>query len=182
MISVKRILVPTDFSELANCALEYARDLCRLYGAELHVLHVIVPSRQVPVVGSDPAVGVTGQVVLMAPTDEVVTEKTELLKAQTRGSDWPVPPVVAVRVGLEWETIARYAEEASIDLIVVGTHARSVVKRMLLGSTSKAVLEHAPCPVLMVPIAAVEHSEDRPRPAPRPTAVGSAPNSRHSSA
>jgi nucleotide-binding universal stress UspA family protein len=120
---------------------------------------VLVPSRQVPVVGSDPAVGVTGNVVLMAPTEEIVAETTQLLKAHTRGYDSPVPPVVVVRVGLEWETIARYAEEAGIDLIVIGTHARSVMKRILLGSTSKAVLEHAPCPVLMVPLATLEHAK-----------------------
>jgi nucleotide-binding universal stress UspA family protein len=159
VITVKRVLVPTDFSELAHRALDYARDLCQHYGAELYVLHVLVPSRQVPVVGSDPAVGVTGNVVLMAPTEEIVAETTQLLKAHTRGYDSPVPPVVVVRVGLEWETIARYAEEAGIDLIVIGTHARSVMKRILLGSTSKAVLEHAPCPVLMVPLATLEHAK-----------------------
>jgi universal stress protein A len=158
VITLKRVLAPTDFSELATRALEYARDLCRHYGAELHILHVIVPSQQVPVVGSDPAVGVTGQVVLMAPTNDLVRDTTERLKAHTRGYNLPAPPVVVVRVGPEWETIARYAEEAGIDLIVIGTHARSVMKRILLGSTSKAVLEHAPCPVLMVPLAAVEHA------------------------
>ena len=52
--------------------------------------------------------------------------------------------------------ICRYAAETAIDFIVIGTHARGLVRRIFLGSVSKAVVEHAPCPVLMVPLTAAE--------------------------
>lgn len=161
MITVKRVLVPTDFSELACRALEYASDLSRHYAAELHVLHVIVPGWEMPVTGADPAVDVPGNSVPVIPTEQMLAEAAELMKVHTRPLDLSIPPVEAVRVGSEWQAIVRYVEEAGIDLVVIGTHARSVVKRILLGSTSKAVLEHAPCPVLMVPIAAAEQPRNQ---------------------
>lgn len=161
MTTVKRVLVPTDFSELACQALDYAGDLSRHYAAELHVLHVIVPGWGIPVTGADPAVDVPTNSVPVIPTEQMLAEAAELLKVHTRPLDLPIPPVEVVRVGPAWQAIVRYAEEAGIDLTVIGTHARGVVKRILLGSTSKAVLEHAPCPVLMVPLATAGHPKTR---------------------
>ena len=58
--------------------------------------------------------------------------------------------------------ISRYAADAAIDLIVIGTHARGLVRRIFLGSVSKAVMEHAPCPVLMVPLHSTETEAQAP--------------------
>ncbi|MBK8269112.1 MAG: universal stress protein [Planctomycetes bacterium] len=60
-----------------------------------------------------------------------------------------------ILVGQPFSEICRYAAGQACDLIVIGSHARGIVHRIFMGSVSKAVLEHASCPVLMVPLAAV---------------------------
>jgi nucleotide-binding universal stress UspA family protein len=64
------------------------------------------------------------------------------------------PPVTALLSGSAPLAITDYARENAIDVIVVGTHARGLVNRILLGSVSKSVVEHAHCAVLMVPLRA----------------------------
>jgi len=68
-----------------------------------------------------------------------------------------------VRVGVPHDTITHYARERNIDLIVIGSHARGMVNRIFFGSTSKAVLESALCPVLMVPLATMPQPESPPK-------------------
>lgn len=158
MIPMNRVLIPTDFSELATHALGYACELAKTYSAELHVLHVVAPAPNEAL-----AAGIPGSMIPVATgplnlVGDTIACETEKLAAYVRDhiSDQPVKPVVAVRFGSAWEEITRYAADAKIDLIVIGTHARGMVKRMLLGSVGKAVLEHAHLPVLMVPMAAME--------------------------
>ncbi len=169
MIPMNRVLVPTDFSELATRGLEYALDLARTYKAELHVLHVVAPSRQAPAAVGTGLVEGAGALVMIETAEQVASRRAEELRTYVhdRAAGLLVAPQTAVRIGAVWEQIAGYADEARIDLIVIGTHARSLLKRILLGSTSKAVLEHAACPVLMVPIAAVQRAGATPHePAP----------------
>lgn len=162
MINLKRILMPTDFSELAAHALRYACDLARAYRAELHVLHVVSPSQDLPVAADGGAgmASIGGGVVLMESLHDAVARKSKELQTHIDAFSHdrlPAAPTGAVRTGVPWEEIVRYADEAAIDLIVIGSHARGVMKRIFLGSTSKAVLEHVARPVLMVPIAALKY-------------------------
>lgn len=158
MMPFERILMPTDFSELATYALQYACHVARKYNAELHLLHVVSPAGEVPIAadggaGLDP--GLAGMVVGESIA-ELVARKTTELRAQADDIRASVPkaPIVVVRPGVAREEIVRYAAECAIDLIVIGSHGRGVVQRILLGSTSKWVLEHVAQPVLMVPLAA----------------------------
>ncbi|MBU0718873.1 MAG: universal stress protein [Planctomycetes bacterium] len=145
MFTIQRILVPTDFSELSRHAALHARSLAETHRAALHVVHVI-PSDWEPTLV--PEVGT------IMPAEQVRDRAKKLLDTfisnSLAGLDSPI--TTSVLSGTEAGEISRYASEEAIDVIVVGTHARGLVKRIFRGSISKAVLEKAPCPVLMVPI------------------------------
>jgi nucleotide-binding universal stress UspA family protein len=149
---IRHILLPTDYSDLARSAAVYAGSLAKMYGATLYVLHVVER-----VLAAVPGPDVSG-VALAVPGPEALAAAQETTRqfVQDHFGDLNVPVTARVLEGAPYVQIARYAAEASIDLIVIGTHARGVVKRIFLGSTSKFILEHAACPVLMVPLVAVE--------------------------
>lgn len=151
MVTIKRILLPTDYSDLAAHAARHAQFLAKAHNAEIHVLHVVAPSRAA---GISPVAADVGVVPLLPDTDTLIEAQKPRIRrfvedfVRTAG----VNVITEVRVGVPHNTIAEYAREAKIDLVVIGSHARGIVKRIFLGSTSKAVLESAPCPVLMVPV------------------------------
>ena len=158
MASIQRVLVPTDFTDLALHALAYARELTDSLHAQLHLLHV-EPLALNLALPAEMGSGFDLHAILPVESAQTIVNRvTDRLRDYVHEHVIePVQePVVAVRVGIDWQEITRYAAEESIDLIVIGSHARSMLKRVLLGSVSKAVLEHAHCPVLMVPISAVE--------------------------
>jgi nucleotide-binding universal stress UspA family protein len=151
MIRIKRILLPTDFSDCANQARDYACLLAEQLGAELHLLHVLSDPLQ-----SAPAFGMG----LVSP--ELLKRSDEdhrKLEAAARGKlnatlneDWKAGKEVACRIcwGNPFVEIVRDAREHEVDLIVMGTHGRSGLSHALLGSIAENVVRHAPCPVLTV--------------------------------
>lgn len=161
MAPIKRILCATDFSDLAASALACAVDLARRYGSQLHVLHVASPARELPIAG-DAGLGMVdvGAMLVVESIQDIIAERQHRLQMLVDGlQPLPSAPVAVVRSGSAWEVIARYVEELAIDMVVIGSHARGMMQRVLLGSTSKSVLEHVACPVLMVPIAATTRRE-----------------------
>lgn len=157
----KRILLPTNFSELAAHAAVFARGLAEEYSATLYVLHACQPVvSPAPAVGPELGVGV----VALAPNEaELQAELRTFVRVALGGIC--VPIATELRAGPPAQVITDYAREAAVDLIVMGTHARGGVTRFFLGSVSKAVMEHAGCPVLMVPLTAAAPDEPRPDPA-----------------
>jgi nucleotide-binding universal stress UspA family protein len=145
MLPIKSILHPTDFSDYSKFALELSSSIARDYGAKLVILHV-----------KQPAIIPSG---VMTPepveSPETMAELRKKLDALT-----PADPKVAVEhvmlIGNEAEEIVRLAEDQGYDLIVMGTHGRTGIGRMLMGSVAEMVVRRAPCPVLTVkqPIAA----------------------------
>ena len=162
MVTIQRVLLPTDFSVLADHAARYARSLAEAYEATLHVLHV-VSAVLVPVPGPE-----VGTVAMAVPSNGSLAEAEDAVARfiRDRLSGLSVPVVTKVLEGAPDLQICRYAAETAIDMIVIGTHARGLVRRIFLGSVSKAVVEHAPCPVLMVPLTASE--SDSPQSTPPP--------------
>jgi nucleotide-binding universal stress UspA family protein len=145
MVSMRRILVPTDFSELSVRAAAYARSLAEQYAAEVHVVHVTPVQAQTPpggyghiAPGADPRT--------LGPAQECLNRFVQKCFA---GS--PAKVESALELGSPAQGIRDYAERAKVDLIVIGTHADGILKRLVLGSVSKAVLDGVACPVLMVP-------------------------------
>ena len=145
-IQPKRILWPTDFSELAAQGEKYASAIAEAFGAELHVIHVC-----------QPLIGATADLPLSPAVAIGITQKDLIDAAEARLKDLLTRDVrehrvaaCSVRVGNPWQEICRYAEAEKIDLIVIGTHGYTGVRHVLIGSVAERVVQHAPCPVLTV--------------------------------
>lgn len=143
--AMERILVPVDFSEHAQEALSYAREIAALYGCRLQLLHAIeepvYPYFYAPMGGFSVAKQLEE---LREKTDEALDRLLE----ETPGPQVPCDKyVVTGRPAME---IARFATEKDSDMIVIATHGLSGLERLLLGSTAEHVVRLAPCPVFTV--------------------------------
>lgn len=125
-LAIQKILFPTDFSPASESAGRTAVDFARHFQARLHVLHVVPP-----VTDPTPAPGTMVAVVARLASD--------------------LPVVSEILSGPPARRIVAYARRAEIDLIVMGTHGRTGVSHLLLGSVAEAVVRRAPCRVLTVP-------------------------------
>lgn len=135
----QRILVPTDGSVgTAHVALQ-AIDLAEQYGATVHVLHVVDESLR------SQFGELTGLGEELEARGQQAVERIERM-ARTHG----VAVETALEEGDPATTISTYADDAGADLIVMGTHGRSGVRRRLIGSVTDRVVREAPCPVLTV--------------------------------
>jgi nucleotide-binding universal stress UspA family protein len=143
MITLKTILVPSDFSECSDEALRYGLELARRFDAELHLLHVV----QDPITQPWAAEGFS--VPLFEVVDEWQKQAAARLKALVPDADRGRVTVVSV-VATPYAEILDYASGHRVDLIVMGTHGRGGVTHMLLGSIAERVVRRAPCPVLTV--------------------------------
>lgn len=139
----QQILVPTDFSDAANAAKDYATVLAEAFGATLHVLHVI-PDPLTMGWGVDAAYLPQ----LLERTERAVQEQLDAALTPAEREKFHMKS--AVDTGAPADCIVRYASEHGIDLIVMGTQGRGAVERMWVGSVTQGVLRRAPCPVVSV--------------------------------
>jgi nucleotide-binding universal stress UspA family protein len=131
---IARVLVPIDFSVSSMWSLRHAEEIARRFGAEIVLVHVD------PLLLLGPEVGGTREVAIRKELDGLVS----LL--QSRGM-----PARGVLVGgAPIDEIAKVAEAEHADLIVMGTHGRTGLAHVLIGSVAESVLRKAPCPVLTV--------------------------------
>ena len=151
-MNFKRILFPTDFSEQSHAALDYASQLAAICQAELHIVYVH-DSRDAAAVSGD------------ASTYSCVLSEIDRRELQDRlTSQQPVTDVHCVHhfvKGVPADEILALAEEAGMDLIVMSSHGRSGLMRVLMGSVAENVVRHAKCPVLIVkqPSESAEHPQ-----------------------
>jgi nucleotide-binding universal stress UspA family protein len=143
MITLKTILVPSDFSDCSDEALRYGLELARRFDARLHLLHVV----QDPVAQPWAAEGFS--VPLFEVVEQWQKQAEERLRAAVPDADKGRVTVAAV-VATPYAEILDYASAHEVDLIVMGTHGRGGVSHMLLGSIAERVVRRAPCPVLTV--------------------------------
>jgi len=149
--AIQRILCPTDFSETAGRALEYACALTEKFNAELHVLHVVHNfASEWPAYGEGTVFpGYLDNIEKHAQDLEIAAfnQLGELLS-----HEWTTDHNVtfAVQHGKEFVEIVRFARELPADLIVLGTHGRGMIAHTLLGSIAEKVVQKAHCPVLTV--------------------------------
>jgi nucleotide-binding universal stress UspA family protein len=139
----KTILVPTDLSEGAEEALDYACEIARQFGATVHLLNVIgIPALGVPELG----VALTSTMIdSMIRDNQVALEKI----ADARRNQATIGQVL-LRTGDARDLINQTAKELGVDMIVMSTHGRRGVTRALLGSITETIVRTAPCPVLTV--------------------------------
>lgn len=152
MISIARILCPVDFSEFSRRALDYSIGIARWYGANVTALHVCPITVNAPAIGPAPGAFVP---TVASPVDMqllrdmlknfVAAEAAEGVRIDMQVIEAPVV-----------QEIVAQAQLLPADLLVLGTHGRSGVERVLLGSVTEKLLHQAPCPVLTVPRAAAD--------------------------
>lgn len=136
-MAVRSILVPTDFSTTSDAALRYATQMALTLGARLYLMHVP---------------GKTGEhFEANFPVGRFETESRERLSSFLTEAELDrLSPEYALRVGPPAEEIVRYADACDVDLIIMGTHGRSGIAHVLMGSVAEHVVRTAPCPVLLV--------------------------------
>lgn len=143
-LAPRRILVPVDFSETSNAAVDYATFLAKTFGARIELLHV-----------NDPILFVSGEAVFVG-ADRVETAREyglrlaseELEKLSARLEKENVNVRTTIEEGVPWERIV--AASGRADLVVMGTHGRTGISRVFLGSVTDKVVQRSASPVLTV--------------------------------
>jgi universal stress protein A len=138
---LKKILVPVDFSECSNKAVQYAEAMAKQFNAELLLLHVV--EEYLP----------TSELVLV-DTTAMLQELCDTAKRDIKKIQEQIGPGVEanieLRSGAPYNEIVRAAKQLDIDLIIMATHGRTGFVHTFMGSTTERVVRHAACPVLVV--------------------------------
>ncbi|MBI3664084.1 MAG: universal stress protein [Acidobacteria bacterium] len=140
-VSLKNILLATDFSHSSDAALAHAATIARRYDAKMFVAHVIRPDAYQLV----PPEATT---VTLEQTRRYAEQQMASLLISGRLRD--IPHQVLLGTGELWPVLSDMLSQHEVDLIVVGTHGRTGVRKLLLGSAAEEIFRMAPCPVLTV--------------------------------
>lgn len=132
----KKVLFPTDFSTHSDAALEHAASLAREDGGKLLILHVEEP----------PAVYGAGEMYYGIPEPD--TDQLERMLHAIVPAESQVAYEHRLVIGDPATEIVRVAQEEGVDMIVMSTHGRTGLRRLLMGSVAEAVVRRAPCAVL----------------------------------
>jgi nucleotide-binding universal stress UspA family protein len=141
-MTIKHILVPTDFSDCSNHALDFALQFARILQARLTLLHVV----QMPVLagGADMGVGIATY------TEQAEAEAHQgLADCAQRVRDADIACETVVDLATPFQRIIDHAEAHQVDLNVMGTHGHAGLQHFLLGSVAEKVVRLASCPVLV---------------------------------
>jgi nucleotide-binding universal stress UspA family protein len=143
MTELRRILVPTDFTETSEKAIEWALGLAAKLGAAVTVMHAY----ELPIIGfPDGAIVATPEIAShIADASRAALDAT-VKRLTGRG----IPIESVLREGATWEEINAVAELIAADLIVIGTHGRKGLARALLGSVAENVIRTATRPVVSI--------------------------------
>lgn len=137
---IRNILLATDFGPITQAALHYSLAIARRYGATVYLVHVVPPD--IFQFGGSEA-----KTTLDDAWREAQRHMTDLLIG---GHLHGVQHKVLVEQGNVWEVLSAKVEELGVDLLVIGTHGRSRLGKLLLGSVAEEIFRQATCPVLMV--------------------------------
>lgn len=143
-MTIKVIVVATDFSDVSHAALEYAKELARAAGATIHLVHVVdeLAARYIDL----PAYPQMGQL----QTTLERSARARLDEIAAAGPSLPHASTAVLTSRSTAEAIVSFARDVHADLIVMGTHGRGGVGRLFLGRVAERVLRIAECPVLTV--------------------------------
>ncbi|PQJ33551.1 universal stress protein [Salinibacter sp. 10B] len=144
-MTLDNILLPTDFSACADHALTHAVEAADRFGARLHLLHVVNEL--------DPDwYGITdAQDRAVKLREQIRAEAEERLQKLAPEKDHDFDTTVSLQLSFDVaDSIHEYVEERNIDLVVMGTHGRKGLDRLMLGNVANKIVRHAPCPVMTV--------------------------------
>lgn len=139
MVTLTKILFPTDFSSFADHALSYAVAMAQEFDATLYMLYV---EELLPYVPHDPD--------RKFPDADAVAQQADKAMKAAVGGDAVVTVKRFIARGFPADEIVSFARNNGIDLIVMSTHGRTGLKHVLLGSTTEKIVRMAPCPVLSI--------------------------------
>jgi nucleotide-binding universal stress UspA family protein len=143
ILHLKRILVPTDFSDTSKKAVQYAVRVAEQFGCEIALLYVVEPPT--------PMIGAPIAVEPFTEKDELSLAEKDLAVLATESHTSGAHSVNSlVRVGHAPNEINKVAKELDVDLIVIATHGYTSWRHFCIGSTAERVVRTAPCPVLVV--------------------------------
>ena len=140
----RTVVVPIDFSPLSTAALNKATHIAQQFGSKLHLIHAAAPVIQ-PI-----------EYAIVPPEMEEINQrllaewKTRLESLRREVASAGVDCRAEVRFGSPWRVIVEHAKRSKCDLIVIPTHGYTGPKHLVLGSTAERVVQHAPCPVLVM--------------------------------
>ncbi|MDT3697017.1 MAG: universal stress protein [Ignavibacterium sp.] len=152
--TIKKVLVPIDFSDYSKSALKYAVNFSKLFNAEIILIYVVEPVIY-------PLDFSMGQIAMPSFSTEWDTRaKEELDKLAKKEINSNVKTII--KTGKPFLEIIETAKEEDIDLIIIATHGHTGVEHIIFGSTAEKVVRKAPCPVLTLrePIKGYNHKEE----------------------
>jgi nucleotide-binding universal stress UspA family protein len=146
--NVKKILAPIDFSDFSMEGMRGAKDLAADVGAEVHLVHVVVPHFHVIPL----PLATSGDQSFELTRESAMTQQAEEELARIKKDDFSNSSKVytAVMTGAPVKILVEYAEQNAIDLIVLSTHGRSGVDRVMIGSVAEKLVRLAHCSVLVL--------------------------------
>ncbi len=144
-INVANILCPVDFSETSDLATRYAVSMAQSFHARMTLLHVVAP----------PLAALPGEAGILAVPQADINEIAEACRERL---EKVVGTLEAAGIELQYKVVSgvpfleivRFSREHDFDLIVMGSHGRSGLGHLLIGSVAERVVRKAPCPVLTV--------------------------------
>lgn len=141
MPSIKTLLCPVDFSQMSRAVLDYAVFMAQSHQAQLKLIHVV-----------DQLHGFDSYKILHMTAIEITHEMERQARTQLKEliATLPIPATFDIRFGRAADEIVIQAKEDEVELIVMGSHGRSGISHLLVGSVAESVVRHAPCPVLVV--------------------------------
>jgi nucleotide-binding universal stress UspA family protein len=143
-----KILAPTDFSDDSNLALKYAIELAQKFSAEVILVHVDQPLA--PVMVSELNPGLDFGTMNRIAEEQRMLALRELDRTTERVRESGIKTRSLMRVGAPFLEIINMAQSEGADLIVMGTHGRTGLSHVLMGSVAERVVNKAPCPVLTI--------------------------------
>lgn len=146
-ICFKNVLFATDFSSTSERALPYTVDIARRFGSTIHAVHVVQPDIY-------PLVPPSEWAKMAEEEKEFREEKRRELERELQG----LPHEFHFPAGDVWQNFARIIEVHDIDLIVLGTHGRTGMEKVVMGSIAERIFRQAPCPVLSIGPAVVSEA------------------------
>lgn len=143
-MKIKKIIFPTDFTESSLYALNYAVDMAQCNNSKIYLVHVIYDLSSI-----------SGLYVPHMPVEAMykeleVSALKELEKFGVEAREGIKDTEYTVLHGVPYEEILRFSEEKEADIIIIGTHGRKGLDRVLFGSTAERIVRNAACPVLTV--------------------------------
>ena len=154
-MTLQHLLVPVDFSEGTPATLAFALELAGKFSAHLTLFHVVelvlMPAGDFYLAGD--TAGMAG-----VYTQSLIQAAQQQMQALADTIPAGIPFDTSIKVGVPWHAIVQQAADFPIDLVVMSTHGRSGSKHLWMGSVAERVVQHAPCPVLVVrPRTGVNH-------------------------